>query len=103
MRSVTVMKRRAVLVATTASVLPLRGWAQEGKKIARIGFLPALKDRIDDGYRAGIETSLYDFQTDETGSQEGTVVGSGKSATAPARTNTPNTTPEPLPKLCSTD
>jgi GT2 family glycosyltransferase len=25
-------------------------------------FLPALKDRIDDGYRAGIETSLYDFQ-----------------------------------------
>ncbi len=24
-------------------------------------FLPALKDRIDDGYRAGIETSLYDF------------------------------------------
>src|ERR1700727_3577276 len=26
-------------------------------------FLPALKDRIDDGYRAGIETSLYDFQS----------------------------------------
>lgn len=25
-------------------------------------FLPALKDRIDDGYRAGIDTSLYDFQ-----------------------------------------
>jgi GT2 family glycosyltransferase/glycosyltransferase involved in cell wall biosynthesis len=25
-------------------------------------FLPALKDRIDDGYRAGIETSLYDFK-----------------------------------------
>jgi GT2 family glycosyltransferase len=25
-------------------------------------FLPALKNRIDDGYRAGIETSLYDFQ-----------------------------------------
>jgi glycosyltransferase involved in cell wall biosynthesis len=25
-------------------------------------FLPALQDRIDDGYRAGIETSLYDFQ-----------------------------------------
>jgi GT2 family glycosyltransferase/glycosyltransferase involved in cell wall biosynthesis len=25
-------------------------------------FLPALKDGIDDGYRAGIETSLYDFQ-----------------------------------------
>lgn len=27
-------------------------------------FLPALKDRIDDGYRAGIETSLYDFTVD---------------------------------------
>jgi GT2 family glycosyltransferase len=27
-------------------------------------FLPALKDRIDDGYRAGIETSLYDFTLD---------------------------------------
>ena len=27
-------------------------------------FLPALKDRIDDGYRAGIETSLYDFKLD---------------------------------------
>jgi len=26
-------------------------------------FLPALKDRIDEGYRAGIETSLYDFQS----------------------------------------
>ncbi len=25
-------------------------------------FLPVLKDRIDDGYRAGIDTSLYDFQ-----------------------------------------
>jgi glycosyltransferase involved in cell wall biosynthesis len=25
-------------------------------------FLPALKDRIDDGYRAGIETSLYEFK-----------------------------------------
>lgn len=25
-------------------------------------FLPAIKDRIDDGYRAGIETALYDFQ-----------------------------------------
>jgi glycosyltransferase involved in cell wall biosynthesis len=25
-------------------------------------YLPAVKDRIDDGYRAGIETSLYDFQ-----------------------------------------
>ncbi|HVP00587.1 MAG TPA: glycosyltransferase [Bryobacteraceae bacterium] len=24
-------------------------------------FLPALEDRIDDGYRAGIDTSLYDF------------------------------------------
>jgi GT2 family glycosyltransferase/glycosyltransferase involved in cell wall biosynthesis len=24
-------------------------------------FLPAMKDRIDDGYRAGIDTSLYDF------------------------------------------
>lgn len=27
-------------------------------------FLPELKDRIDPGYRAGIETSLYDFRTD---------------------------------------
>jgi putative tryptophan/tyrosine transport system substrate-binding protein len=38
------MKRRAVLVATTASVLPLSGRAQDEKKIARIGFLPAAKD-----------------------------------------------------------
>jgi len=38
------MKRRAVLVATTASVLPLRGRGKERKKIGRIGFLPAAKD-----------------------------------------------------------
>ena len=54
-----------------------------------------------------MDETLYDYQTDETGSQEGTVVGSGRGSlpgtTAPARTNTPNTTPEPLPKLCSTD
>jgi hypothetical protein len=50
-----------------------------------------------------MDETLYDFYTEETGSLEGTVVGSGKSTTAPARTNTPNATPEPLPKPCSTD
>ena len=38
------MERRAVLVAMTASVRPRRGRAHEGKKVARIGFLPAAKD-----------------------------------------------------------
>jgi GT2 family glycosyltransferase/glycosyltransferase involved in cell wall biosynthesis len=28
-----------------------------------LSFLPELKDRIDDGYRAGIETSQYEFRT----------------------------------------
>jgi hypothetical protein len=50
-----------------------------------------------------IDETLYDFHTDETGSLEGTVVRSGKSTTAPTQTNTLNATPEPLPKLCSTD
>jgi hypothetical protein len=50
-----------------------------------------------------INETLYDFYTDETGSLEGTVAGSGKSTTTPAQTNTLNATPEPLPKLCSTD
>jgi GT2 family glycosyltransferase/glycosyltransferase involved in cell wall biosynthesis len=27
-------------------------------------FLPALKNRVDDGYRAGIDTSLYEFRTE---------------------------------------
>ena len=50
-----------------------------------------------------MDETLYDFYTDETGSLEGTIVGSGKSTTASAQTNTPNITPEPLPKLCSAD
>jgi hypothetical protein len=50
-----------------------------------------------------MDETLYDFHTEEIASLEGTVVGSGKSITAPARTNTQNATSGPLPKLCSTD
>ena len=54
-----------------------------------------------------VDETLYNFHKNETGSLEGPVVLSGRSSvtgtTAPARTNPPNASPEPLPTLCLTD
>jgi hypothetical protein len=57
------LRARCARAALSAQARPHPG-VQPGQRRYLLSFLPQLKGRIDDGFRAGIDTSLYEFRAE---------------------------------------